>query len=168
MSMTPQDQLIQWLNDAYSLELSIAEVLQNHLQETQAVPDWHEKLQLHLIQTRRHADRVRECIGFLGGSVSPTKAFLGDLLGKVQAVSTGMYEDELVKNILAEHASEQLEIACYTALIAASEELGLTRVLDICREIKAEEEEMAHWVKQHISIITKMFLRARAAAGVLH
>jgi ferritin-like metal-binding protein YciE len=51
--------------------------------------------------------------------------------------------------------------------IPLSFQLGLTRVLDVCREIKGEEEEMANWVTRHISVIAKEFLRARAAAAVL-
>jgi ferritin-like metal-binding protein YciE len=163
--MTAQDELSKWLNDAHSMEVSIGEVLQKHIKAAEAIPLWHERLQFHLVQTRRHADRIRECIGTLGGTVSQTKTILGDMLGRLEGYSTVFCQDELVKNVLAEYAGEHLEIGCYTALIAAAEELGQTRIAEVCREIKAEEEEMAHWVKQHIAVITKEFLRATSATA---
>lgn len=161
---TKHDDLISWLNDAYSMELSMDEVLQNHAKDARDFPQMEARLRQHIDETREHAEKVKSCIESLGGSVSTSKAVLGDLMGRMKAVSTGMYSDEMVKNALSEYMTEHFEIASYKSLIAAADELGEPRVSMICREILSDEERMAQWVEEQIPSVTRQYLATHAAA----
>lgn len=158
-----KDQLITWLNSAYSMEETLIKVLENHAKDAADFPEVRLKDEQHLEETRRHADRVKHCLSLLGEKPSTVKSMMGDLMGAVQARSTGMYKDELVKNFLSDFAAENFEIACYTSLIAAAHEAGQPEIAEICREILQDEQAMADWLIQHIPEITRTFLQLQEA-----
>jgi ferritin-like metal-binding protein YciE len=161
--MAPKDELFNWLNNAYAMELALVEVLNNHARDAAGLPHVQQHLNAHIAQTRVQADRLKNVIESSGGKVSNTKALLGNLVGQFNAVSTAMCQDELVKNALMDFASEQFEIACYTSLIAAAEEIGLAQVADVCRKNLAEEVAMAEWLQEQIPDVTRSYLRTEAA-----
>jgi ferritin-like metal-binding protein YciE len=153
------EQLITWLNSAYSMEQGQIQVLENHAKDAKDIPWVRERDEQHLAETKRHAERVKECLELLGEKPSAVKSVIGNVTGVVQGMSSGMYKDEIVKNFLADYASEHFEIACYTSLIAAAEELGQPQIAAICREILRDEEAMAQWLEDNIPEITRMFLQ---------
>ena len=57
-----------------------------------------------------------------------------------------------------------MEIASCTALIAAAEHLGETKVAQGCQQNLQEEVAMAEWLNSHLPGTTRAFLD-RAAAG---
>lgn len=156
------EQLITWLNSAYAMEQNLVQVLENHAMDARDVPWVRERDEQHLAETRRHAERVRECLDQLGAKPSAMKSAVGSLTGLVQGVSSGMYKDEIVKNFLSDYAAEHFEIACYTSLIAAAEEVGQPQIAAVCREILRDEEAMAQWLKDNIPEVTRMFLQQQA------
>ena len=153
------EQLITWLNSAHSMEQSLIPVLENHAKDAKDVAWVRERDERHLAETRRHVERVRECLDLLGAKPSTIKSAIGNLTGMVQGASSGMYKDEIVKNFLSDYAAEHFEIACYTSLIAAAEELGQTRIATICQEILRDEIEMANWLRENIPQITRLYLQ---------
>lgn len=159
------EQLISWLNSAYAMEQSLIPVLENHAKDAKDLAWVRERDERHLAETRRHAERVKECLDLLGAKPSTMKSAMGNLTGMVQGASSGMYKDELVKNFLSDYAAEHFEIACYTSLIAAAEELGQTRIATICQEILRDEIEMANWLKENIPQITRHFLQQQHVAS---
>lgn len=162
---SPADkQLIAWLNDAYSMEQSQAKVLENHANDAADLPDVREKDMQHLYETRRHAEKIERCLGFLGEKPSTVKGMMGTVMGTVQGMATGVFGDEIMKNFLSDYAMEHFEIACYRALIAASDEAGRPEISQICQEILKEEEAMAQWFAQRIPDIAKMTLLQAPAA----
>lgn len=76
-------------------------------------------------------------------------------MGKVQGLSTGAAADEVVKDGLADFAAENFEIASYTALIAAAEQLGDRETVATCNQILREEQEMARWLEQNLPATTR-------------
>ncbi len=68
-----------------------------------------------------------------------------------------------MKNFLSDYAAEHFEIACYTSLIAAAEELGHPQIAAICRDILRDEEAMAQWLKENIPEITRLYLQHQTA-----
>ena len=156
------EDLISWLNDAYAMENRIIEILESHVKDARDFPEIRQRLSEHLEETRGHAEKVKFCIESLGGSISAANAALSEALGKIKAVSTGMYSDELVKNSLSEYVTEHLEIGCYHSLIAAAEECGESRVAEICGHILEEEQRMADWVYGEIPNLTRPHLAAHA------
>lgn len=156
------DDLVRWLNDAYGMENSIIEVLENHVKDARDFPEIRQRLSQHLEESHVHADKIKSCIESLGGSVSAAKAPLSEALGKMRAVLKGMYSDELVKNSLSEYMMEHFEIGCYHSLIAAAEECGEHQVAEVCRQIQDEEERMADWIYEEIPDVTCQHLTAHA------
>jgi ferritin-like metal-binding protein YciE len=161
--MSPNDQLITWLNSAYAMEQSLAKVLENHVKDAKDFPEIHARDEQHLEETRRHAERVKECLEILGEKPSTMKSAMGNVMGMVQGASTGVFRDEIMKNFLADYASEHFEIACYQSLVTAAEELDQPEIARICDEILAEEQAMAEWIEERIPEMTRMTLQ-----GVAH
>lgn len=151
-----------WLNDAYSLEIGLVPVLENHEKDAEGNPEVQERIQEHIEETKKHAELIKSCIERLGEDVSAGKETFGAMLGKMKAASTGMYKDEIVKNALADYTAEHFEIASYTSLIAAATEMDDDETKQICQTILSEEEDMAAWLADQIPVITKDFLRLQA------
>jgi ferritin-like metal-binding protein YciE len=160
--MAHKDFVIKWLNDAYGMETALVQVLENHAKDAEGHPQVQNRIQEHLETTRRHADRVEECIQRLGGDTSSLKAGVSKITGTLQGMSTEPAEDELVKNALSDYASEQFEVASYKSLITAAQELGDEETVRACQENLREDEEMARWLEQQLPTITQGFLHSKA------
>jgi ferritin-like metal-binding protein YciE len=157
--MAHKDLYLSWLNDAYGMERSLEQVLEHRVKDAKDHPHIQQRDQQHLEETRRHAELIKGCIERNGGNVSSIKGGMSTVMGKVQAVSTGLAKDELIKNALADYAAEHFEIASYTSLIAAAEQLGDTETAQVCREVLREEERMAEWLQGQIPSITHEMLQ---------
>ena len=159
-----EKQLIAWLNDAYSMEQGLAQVLQNHADDAKDLPDVREKDLQHLYETRRHAEKIERCLGYLGEKPSAVKGAMGTVMGKVQGVATGVFRDEIMKNFISDYAMEHFEIACYRSLIAAADEAGRPEIAQLCDDILQEELAMARWMEHRIPDVAKMSLAQAPAA----
>ncbi len=155
-------QLVRWLNDACMMERSIEETLLKHMNDFGDMLSFRARLERHVEETREHARSVERCIERLGGKPSMVKNVVGEIMGRVQGLSTAMYRDEQIKNVLAEYATEHFEIACYQSLSAVADQLGEQEVVRVCREIIAEEEAMADWLREQLPEVTMHFLRVQA------
>lgn len=162
--MSPKEQLTTWLNSAYSMEHSLEKVLKNHAKDAKDHPEIRQRDEQHIEETRRHAELVKQCLEILGEKPSTMKSAMGNVMGAVQGATTGMFRDEIVKNFLADYASEHFEIACYRSLIAAAEEMGQPEIARICGEILRDEEAMARWLEERIPDVTRMTLQQHAHA----
>lgn len=161
--MSDRDDVISWLQDAYSMERGIEKILENHVKDAEGLPEMHPRLKRHLDETRRQAERLEACLKDLDTDVSTAKSTMGSVMGKMNGAMTGMYRDELVKNALAQYSTEHFEIACYKSLIAAARRAGLWEVVQVCQDILSEEEGMAEWVGGQIESITQRWMdKARA------
>jgi ferritin-like metal-binding protein YciE len=163
--MTNNKQLIAWLNDAYSMERSLANVLENHARDAADFPDAQARNEQHLAETRQHADLVERCLEMLGETPSTVKSAFGSLMGRVEGAASGVFRDEIVKNFLSDYAAEHLEIASYKALVVAAEEVGQPEIARICGKILAEEVAMAEWLENHLPGVTRQSLHQLADAG---
>ena len=152
--MTERELFISWLNDAYSTELAMMPVLENHAKDAQDYPEIHRRNLKHLAETRRQAEAVKQIIENLGGKVSTAKSITGKMSGLGQSISSEFFSDELMKNFLSDYAAENLEIASYKSLIATAKHIGEDQCVPVLEEILAEEESMAAWLKEHIPMAT--------------
>ena len=155
-----REMLIAWLNDAYAMERAQIPVLENHAKDAAAFPAIRARDEQHLAETRRHVELVEQCITQLGEKPSQAKGLMGRMMGTVQSVVTGPAEDELVKNFLMDFASEHLEIASYTALIAGARELGEEQIATTCETILRDEQAMAGWLQENLPMAVRQTLRA--------
>lgn len=156
--MSDKDEVIAWLQDAYAMERGIEQILENHARDAKDVPDMHRRLQDHLEETRRQAERLEESLKSIGSDTSTSRSAMGTVVGKMNGIMTGMYRDELVKNSLAEYATEHFEIACYKSLISAARRAGMPEVAAVCEENLREEERMAEWLAGQIDPVTNLYL----------
>ncbi|MFL6195851.1 MAG: ferritin-like domain-containing protein [Thermoanaerobaculia bacterium] len=161
----PRETLIGWLNDAYAMERGLVQVLENHANDVKDRPEMYRRMAQHLEETKMHAERVKDCVERLGGSTSSVKTAMGSVSGFLQGRSTGASPDELVKNALADYASEHLEIASYRALIVAARALGEQQVVQVCEAILREEEEMARWLEHNLPMVVNEYLGTTATVG---
>jgi ferritin-like metal-binding protein YciE len=156
--MTGKDLVIAWLNDAHAMENALIQILEHQIKDAKDYPQVQGKLQQHLEQTRRHAELVKGCVERMGSSTSAVKKGMASLFGQMQALSTGPAQDEMVKNALADYAAENFEIASYTALIRATQELGDQETARVCQQILGDEQEMASWLQQNLPTLVQQTL----------
>ena len=156
--MTGKDLVIAWLNDAHGMENALVQILEHQIKDAKDYPQVQAKLQQHLEQTRRHAELVKGCVENLGGKTSTMKTGMATLFGQMQALSTGTAKDEMVKNALADYAAENFEVASYTALVRAAQELGDQQTARVCQQILQEDEEMALWLRQNLPTLVQQTL----------
>ena len=160
--MAHNELYLAWLNDAYSLEQSLTQVLERHVADAKDYPQVQARMQQHLEETRRHAELVESCIQRLGSDTSKLKSGLATVTGAVQGMTTVAAKDDLIKNALADYSSEHLEIASYTSLISAAQAMGDQETASICQQILREEEAMQLWLAQQIPLITQEMLQIQA------
>lgn len=161
----PRETLIGWLNDAYAMEKGLVQVLENHANDVKDRPEMYRMMAQHLEQTRMHAERVKDCVERLGGSISTVKTAMGSVSGFFQGRSTGASPDELVKNGLSDYAAEHFEIASYRALITAARLLGENQVVQVCESILRDEQEMASWLEKTLPTVVQEYLGVQTTVG---
>jgi len=157
-----RDLFISWMNDAYTMEESIIPVLENHIQDAKDHPQLQAKLKDHLDETHHHAAVVKECLQRLGKSPSTVKSTMAAMTGKVQGMSTGMADDELIKDGLSDFSTEYFEIASYKALITAARDLGEMECEQAFQEILYEEQKMAAWLDEQLPLLVQHTMRQAA------
>jgi ferritin-like metal-binding protein YciE len=146
-----QNQLVAWLDDAYAMETGLIPILQTHAGAFESkLPEAAARVREHISETRRHADRLEQCLRTLGSTPSTAKSTVSAVMGTVEGMSTSMFRDELVKNALADYGAEQFEVACYTALVTAAMKLGYPDVAHLCEQNLKEDEAMAAWLRQQL------------------
>lgn len=160
--MEVRDHLLDWLRDAHAMEKKAEEILEKQADRLDGYPEMQARVRRHVEETRRQADRLDECISRYNGGPSTMKDFMGKMMGNLSAMANAMAEDEVVKNVLADFAFENFEIACYRSLISAAEAAGDMQTAQVCRDILREEEAMASFVGEHIPEITTSFLQREA------
>ena len=156
--MNSKDTFIDWLRDAYAIEKALVDTLRKHAADAKEYPDIQKPIEDHLKVTENHAEDIEALLEDLGADKSGLKTAMARFSGLVTGVPNSLSDDTLVKNALAEYASENLEIACYTSLIAAAQELGLEDAAATLESILADEQEMADFLIATIPEITTGYL----------
>lgn len=156
--MTPQEMMLAWLNDAYSMEQGIVQVLERQVTSAADHPQVQAGLEKHLAETRQHAELVQECITRLGGSTSAVKTGMAAIGGAMQGMTAKLAQDELLKNALQDYGTEHFEIACYTSLREAARALGDTQTAQVAERILADEMKMAQQLLELIPTLTTEML----------
>ncbi len=161
--MAHQDLLKAWLKDAYSMEVALVPILENHAKDAKDYPEFQQRINQHVAETKQHAQMVKDCLNRLGEQPSAVKSAVGGMFGAVQSVATGPFKDELVKNGLTDYAAENFEIASYNALIYAAQEMGDQETARVCEQIRDQEQDMADWLDEHLSVAVQDTIRAKMA-----
>ena len=155
--------VVTWLTDAYGMETEGAKTLEQHADAAEGYADVQAKLRQHTKETRQHAEKLKGCLQRLGSQPSAAKGTVGAFVGTARGLATRAAKDTVVKNILADYASEHFEIICYKSLIAAAEEVDDQETARVCREILKEEEAMVEFLDEQIAPVTKKFMDREAS-----
>jgi ferritin-like metal-binding protein YciE len=153
-----KNMLLKWLRDAHAMESSAEQILEKQVKRTKDHPELHNRISQHLDETRSQKKRVMQCIERLDGDTSTLKEMVGKFSGAMQAFGAAGADDELVKACISDYAFESMEIASYRSLIATAEAYNEPEIRKVCEEILAEEIEMANWLENNITEVTRMHL----------
>jgi ferritin-like metal-binding protein YciE len=155
--------LVSWLQDAYAMEATLPSVLRTHASHAEGVmPEVSSRLREHAHETEQHTERMRRALERLGAQPSLIKSALSAMMGPLQGITMGLFSDALVKDALADLTTEQFEVGCYTALIAAADDLGEIEVTALCLENRIEDEAMAAWIEAHLPAAVQRTLHSRS------
>lgn len=141
---------ISWLQNAYGLERELLQVLEAHHDQAEGHPDVQARIKKHLAETKSHEEKIESCLRDLDVEPSDVKAVWGGLKGNLGGAMSGLSDDRLVQNGMADYATEYYEIAMYSALIEAAQNLGHPEIADACKEIREEEQDMADWLEANL------------------
>ena len=171
MSQSEQ-KIVQYLNEARAMELSLIRVLQSQIAMTPR-GSYRSGLEKHLEETRDHASRVQERLSQLGFANNPLQVVLGvaeGVTGQVLALAKTPLdlvrgsggEEKVLKNAKDSCATEALEIATYTALERFARSVSDTATADLAASIGADEQKMLDRVLREIPKLAEAVAQAEA------
>ncbi|ONH49927.1 Ferritin-like metal-binding protein YciE [Pseudomonas cedrina] len=159
---TPQENLLDWLRDAHAMEQQAEKMLKAQSERLEHYPQLKARIDQHIEETLGQQQLIDQCLARLGGSSSTLKDMGGKLMAFGQAVGGSLMSDEVIKGAMAGYVFENMEIASYTALIAAAKEAGDLETQAACEKILPQEIAMAEWLLEHLPELTQAFLRRSA------
>src|SRR6202035_4349284 len=165
-----KQKVVQYLNEALASERALVRVLQSQIAMTPR-GSYRSGLEMHLGQTRDHADRVGRRLESLREGSYHLMALVGfaeNVIGQALALGktpldllrgTGG-EEKVLKNAKDACAAEALEIATYTALEHLARAVGDEKTAKLAASIRSDEEKMLERVMREIPKLTDAVVRA--------
>jgi ferritin-like metal-binding protein YciE len=169
--MSQSDQkIVQYLSEAHASELALVSVLRSQIAMTPR-GSYRDTLEKHLEETRTHAHRLQQRLGELGEARNPFQAIVGlteTAIGQMFALGKAPFdllrgtsgEEKVLKNAKDASATEQLEIATYTALERLAAKVGDEQTGKLAASIRRDEERMLKRVMLEIPKLTDAVVRA--------
>ena len=165
-----EEKVVQYLGEAHASEVGLVSVLGSQIAMTPR-GSYRDALEKHLDETRRHAERIQERLGDLGEGRSPFQAFLGlteTMMSEMLALGKMPFdllrgsssEEKVLKNAKDACATEELEIATYTALERLAIQVGDEQTAKLAASIRADEERMLKRIMLEIPMLTDAVVRA--------
>jgi len=149
-------QLTTWLEQAYGMETEVIDTLTEQLPHLTGHHTLEAKVLEHLEKSHNHLNRVDECIARLGGEASSLRrGGLTTFLHGMRSQGTSPLAAPLIQDSIADFAAEHYEIATYTMLITAARACRDEETARVCQEILREEEEMARWLEDHLTVLAR-------------
>jgi ferritin-like metal-binding protein YciE len=148
--MPNRELLVSWLKDAHAMERALVPVLERHAEQAEERPELRARLERHVGETKRHIDLVERCLERYGEDPSTTKDLLARASGTLQSFTTAPFGDRLVKNSIADYATEHFEIASYEGIRAAAHRLDDQATVQDCDTILEDEREMARFLSENL------------------
>ena len=161
------ENLLDWLRDAHAMEQQAEQMLKAQASRIEHYPAVKRRIEEHLQETLGQQKILEQCITRLGGSSSALKDVTGKLMAFGQAAGGMTNSDEIIKGSISSYVFENLEIATYTALIAAAKTVGDLETQQACETILPQEVAMAQWILEHLPELTEEFLARDMTPGVV-
>jgi ferritin-like metal-binding protein YciE len=105
-----EERFMEWLRDAHAMEEQSEQMLESTSKRLENYPALRVRLDAHGAVSKRHAERVLQCIERRGGSRSALKDTAGKLMAVAQSASGLFVGGEIVKAVLATSTFEQMKI----------------------------------------------------------
>lgn len=140
------------------MEQQAEQMLKAQAARIENYPTLKARIEQHIQETLGQQQLLEGCIVRLGSSPSVLKDAMGKAAAFGQAIGGMAASDEIVKGAMAGYVFENMEIASYTALIAAAEALGDTETQRVCEQILEEEKAMSQWLAEHLPEVVREFL----------
>lgn len=158
---TPQEHLIDWLRDAYAMEKQAESMLKAQSGRLENYPELRARIDQHLDETLSQQGLIEGRLDALGSSPSTMKDLSGRMSAFMQGLGGMAVSDEVVKGGMSGYVFENIEIAAYTALIAAAQAAGDEETRRVCEQILPQEVAMAKWLLEHLpGTVTKFLARS--------
>lgn len=161
-----EERLMEWLRDAHAAEQQAETMLSGMARRVQNYPDLKARIEQHIGETQRQAERLRGCLERRGDGTSAVKDAGGKMLGLGQAMSGMFTGDEVMKGCIASYAFEAMEIASYRILIQTAREVGDEQTAKVCEQNLHEEQDMADWLEKNAAALTHQYLAREQTPGV--
>ena len=164
-----QQKVVQYLNEAHSMELAMVQTLSAHIAITPRTP-YRTELERHLRQTRNHAERIQRRLGQLGEGHNPlqvgfaaAQATIGQAISTAKApvdmIRGASTAEKLLKNAKDEAVSEQLEIVTYRALQRLAEAVGDDQTARLAASIRQDEQAMETKLHEQVEVLTEAVVK---------
>jgi ferritin-like metal-binding protein YciE len=160
-----EQRLMEWLRDVHAAEEQAETMLSGMAERIENYPELKARVEQHIGETQRQAERIRGCIERRDGDTSTIKDAGAKMLGLGQAMSGMFVSDEVMKGSIACTAFEAMEIASYRILIDTARQVGDEETARICEQNLHEEEDMARWLEQHLPTLTEQYLAREQTPG---
>ena len=170
MTKQQEQKIVQYLNEAHGAELALVRQLQAQIAMTPR-GQYRDRLETHVQETRRHAERLERRLAELGQGHNPLQVGLGaleSLVGQALALTktpldlvrgTGG-EEKVLKNAKDSCAAEALEIATYTALARLARTAGDAKTERLAESVLRDEQRMLDRLLKEIPRLTDAVARA--------
>ncbi len=141
MARTPQEEIVHFISDLYSMELQAA-VQMAKAPDLARDPTLAEFFRSHCAETEDHAERVRARLESLGGSSSAIKDMIMKLGGKAFLLFAKVLPETPGRLVAHAYSYEAMEWAGYEVLIRMAELAGDEESARLGRAIQAQEHAM--------------------------
>jgi ferritin-like metal-binding protein YciE len=158
MSETATSILTKGLRSAHAMESQALEFMQHQAGRLEDYPELQEQVHRHLAQTERQLERLEECLDALGEDSSAIRDTLLSDLDSIGAAPKALADDEILNHTFANYAFEHYEIAAYKSLLTLCEMAIQRSIAPLLQESLAEEEAMAQWFRERISLLTRHYI----------
>lgn len=160
----PDQKIVQYLSEAHASEIGLVSVLQSQIAMTPR-GSYRDGLERHLGETRTHARRIEERVGELSEGRNPFQVFVGfteTVIAQMLALSKTPFDllrgssgaEKVLKNAKDACATEELEIATYTALERLAIRVGDQQTAKLAASIRGDEERMLKRIMSEIPRLT--------------
>jgi ferritin-like metal-binding protein YciE len=170
MTTSEKTKVVQYLNEAHAMEVSLVRVLQEQIAMAPR-GRYRSALESHVRQTRRHAERLAARRGELQDGFNAIGAIVGkaqDVVGQALSLAKAPLdmvrgsggEEKVLKNAKDACATEALEIATYIALEHLARSLDDDRTAELAASIRGDEEAMLERIERELPALAHAVVRA--------
>jgi len=153
------DELIMnWLNNAYSMEISAAKAYEAYADDAENMPQIEDTFTEHADRAGDKAERVKNRIEELGGDVSKIKESIAEVSGWFGGVATELFGDKNVKNAVSSHSLAHFAHASYKAIEEAAHLCDDDVTADLATELSDESHQMADEIAENIPAVVEQYV----------